>query len=166
MPEIDYEQIGDVIERVVRSEALELVGWELKGEGPKSMLRITIDSDEGVTHQHCVAVNNQVGTILDVEDLVPNSYTLEITSPGLGRNLADRAAFDRHRGEVARIRAAEPIDGRSSFKGRIERVTPTGVTLADRHGQEHEILYSQILAANVVQAPPRSTRRPESGGEQ
>jgi hypothetical protein len=45
-------------------------------------------------------------------------------------------------------------------------VTPTGVTLADRHGQEHEISYNQILAANVVQAPPRSTRRPETGGEQ
>ena len=166
MPEIDLEKIGDVIERVVDSEGLELVGWQLKGEGPKSMLRITIDSDEGVTHQHCVAVNNQVGTILDVEDLVPNSYTLEITSPGLGRNLADRAAFDRHRGEVARVRAAQPIDGRSSFKGRIERVTPTGVTILDRHGREHEIAYTQILAANVVQAPPRSTRRPETGGEQ
>ena len=165
MPEIDLDKIGDVIERVVRSEGLELVGWELKGEG-NSMLRITIDSDEGVTHEHCVAVNNQVGTILDVEDLVPNKYTLEITSPGLGRNLADRAAFDRHRGEVARVRAAEPIDGRSSFKGRIERVTPTGVTILDRHGRQHEIAYDQILAANVVQAPPRSIRRPETGGEQ
>ena len=166
MPEIDFEKLGDVIERVVRSEALELVGWELKGEGPKSMLRVTIDSDEGVTHQHCVAVTREVGTILDVEDLIPSAYTLEVTSPGLGRNLADRAAFDRHKGEVARIRATEPIDGRQSFKGRIERVTPTGVTLADRHGQEHEILYNQIFAANVVSAPPRSSRRPETGGEQ
>lgn len=166
MAEIDFDKVGDIIDRVVRSQGLELVGWELKGEGPKSMLRITIDRDEGVTHDDCVAVNNEVGTILDVEDLIPNAYTLEITSPGLGKSLADRAAFDRHRGQVARIRVTEPIEGRSSFKGTIDRVTPTGVTLVDLHGNQHEIEYSQILAANTVQAPPRSNRRPVTGGQQ
>jgi ribosome maturation factor RimP len=129
MPEVDFDKVGDAVERAVRSEGLELVAWALKGEGPKSLLRITIDRDEGVTHEDCVAVNNHVGTLLEVEDLIPFGYTLEITSPGLGKNLADRAAFDRHRGELARVRAGEPIEGRTSFKGRIERVTPTGVTL-------------------------------------
>lgn len=166
MPGIDYEKVDDVIERVTRSEGLELVGWELKGEGPKSMLRITIDRDEGVTHEDCVAVNNQVGMIFEVEDLIPFAYTLEITSPGLGRDLGDQAAFDRHKGETARIRASEPVDGRTSFKGRIENVTPTGVTLVDARGQEHALLYSQIFAANIVQAHKRPNRRPVTGGQE
>lgn len=165
MSEVNHEKIGDVIERVAGSEGLELVGWELKGEGSRAMLRIVIDRDEGVTHADCVAVNNQVGTILDVEDLVPFKYTLEITSPGLGKALSGQPAFDRHRGEVARIRASEPIEDRTSFKGRIGRVTPTSVTLVDSRGREFEIPYTQILAANVVQAPASARRRPESGGE-
>ncbi|HQR37787.1 MAG TPA: ribosome maturation factor RimP [Blastocatellia bacterium] len=155
-----------MIERVVASEGLELVGWELKGEGSKAMLRITIDNDEGVTHEHCVAVNNQVGTILEVEDLIPFGYTLEITSPGLGKGLVGQPAFDRHRGETVRIRTSQPLENRTSFKGRIEKVTPTGVVLVDRQGQEHQIQYSQMFAANTVHAPARAGRRPETGGQQ
>ena len=165
MPEVDFDRIGDVIERAVRSEGLELVGWDLRGEGPNSLLRVTIDRDEGVTHEDCVAVNNYVGTVLEVEDLIPFAYTLEISSPGLGKALTDRAAFDRHRGEIARVRAGEPVDGRTSFKGRIEHVTPTAVTLVDARGQERQIEYRQIVAANIVQAP-RQTRRPVTGGQQ
>lgn len=165
MPEVEFDKLGDAVERAVRAEGVELVGWDLRGEGPKSLLRITIDRDEGVTHDDCVAVTNHVGTLVDVEDLIPFAYTLEVSSPGLGKALSDRAAFDRHRGEVVRVRASEPIEGRTSFKGKIERVTPTGVTLADAHGQEHQIEFRQIVAANVVQAPKRTSRRPETGGQ-
>lgn len=165
MPEVDFEKLGDAIERAVRTEGLELVGWDLRGDGPNSLLRVTIDRDEGVTHDDCVAVTNHVGTLVDVEDLIPFHYTLEASSPGLGKGLADRAAFDRHRGETARLRASEPIEGRTSFKGRIERVTPTGVTLVDGKGVEHEFEYRQIVAANVVQAPKPRTKRPETGGQ-
>jgi ribosome maturation factor RimP len=164
MSAVDYQKIGDAIERAVRAEGLELVSWELKGDGPKSMLRVTIDRDEGVTHDDCVAVNNHVGTLLEIEDMIPYGYTLEITSPGLGKALADRAAFDRHRGEVARVRASEPVEGRTSFKGRIERVTPVGVTLVDSAGRDHEIEYRQILAANIVHAP--RAKRPVTGGQE
>jgi ribosome maturation factor RimP len=163
---VEYEKIGEIIERVVRSEGLDLVGWALKGEGARSMLRIVIDRDEGVTHDDCVAVNNQVGTILDVEDLIPDRYTLEITSPGLGKSLTDMKAFQRHQGQVARLRVSEPIDGRTSFKGRVTRVSPASVTLADGQDREFEIPFTQILAANTVQTPPGLRRASEGGGEQ
>lgn len=167
MTGIDETKIGNVIERVAHSEGLELVSWEFKGDGARSsMLRITLDRDEGLTHDDCVVVNNQVGTILDVEDLIPFHYTLEVTSPGLGKSLAGQPAFDRHRGDVVRIRRTEPVDGRVSLKGRIERVTPTSVAVVDRHGTEHIIPYTQILAANTVHAPGRGARRTEAGGTQ
>jgi ribosome maturation factor RimP len=166
MSQVEYEKVGSVIERVVAAEGLELVGWDLKGEGSKALLRITIDNEDGVTHEHCVAVNNQVGTILEVEDLIPFGYTLEITSPGLGKSLVGQPAFDRHRGETVRIRTASPIEDRNSFKGRIEKVTPTGVVLVDARGVEHQIQYSQMFAANIVHAPARAGRRSESGGQQ
>ena len=165
MTGIDEKKIADVIERVVQTEGLELVAWELKGDGSRaSMLRITLDSDQGLTHEHCVAVNREVGTILDVEDLIPFHYTLEVTSPGLGKSLSGQPAFDRHRGEVVRIRVSEPFENGPSVKGRVERVTPSQVIVVDRHGTEHIIPYTQILAANTVHAPGRGNRRSEAGG--
>jgi ribosome maturation factor RimP len=165
MTGIDENKIADVIERVVQTEGLELVGWELKGDGSRaSMLRITLDSDQGLTHEHCVAVNREVGTILDVEDLIPFHYTLEVTSPGLGKSLSGQPAFDRHRGEIVRIRVSEPFENGPSIKGRVERVTPSQVIVVDRHGTEHNIPYTQILAANTVHAPGRGNRRSEAGG--
>ena len=163
MTGIDENKIADVIERVVQTEGLELVGWELKGDGSRaSMLRITLDSDQGLTHEHCVAVNREVGTILDVEDLIPFHYTLEVTSPGLGKSLSGQPAFDRHRGEIVRIRVSEPFENGPSIKGRVERVTPSQVIVVDRHGTEHNIPYTQILAANTVHAPGRGNRRSEA----
>ena len=165
MTGIDENKIADVIERVVQTEGLELVSWELKGDGSRaSMLRITLDSDLGLTHEHCVAVNREVGMILDVEDLIPFHYTLEVTSPGLGKSLSGQPAFDRHRGEIVRIRVSEPFEGGPSVKGRVERVTPSLVIVVDRHGTEHNIPYTQILAANTVHAPGRGNRRSEAGG--
>lgn len=165
MTGIDERKIADVIERVAQTEGLELVGWELKGDGSRaSMLRITLDCDQGLTHEHCVAVNREVGTILDVEDLIPFHYTLEVTSPGLGKSLSGQPAFDRHRGEIVRVRVAEPFEGGPSIKGRVERVTPSQVIIVDRHGTEHTIPYTQILAANTVHAPGRANRRSETGG--
>lgn len=161
----EYEKIGEVIVRVVDGLGLELVQWDLRGEGNRSMLRITIDKDEGVTHEDCVAVNREVGTILDVEDLIPFQYTLEITSPGLGKALNDRAAFQRHQGEVARVRASAPVDDRTSVKGQIVSVSPVSVTLEDLKGQQYEINFTQILAANIVHVPGRKRERSEAGGD-
>ena len=167
MTEIDLDKVGDVIERVVASEeGLELVGWELKGEGPRAKLRVIIDRDEGITHEDCVTINNQVGTILDVEDLIPYRYTLEITSPGLGKSLDSSKDFQRYMGQVARVRASAPIDGRTSVKGLIKRVSPSSITLVDSRGTEFQISFPQILAANVVHAPASTRKRPEGGGEQ
>ena len=165
MDGVEFDKLGDAIERAVCGEGLELVGWDLRGDGPNSLLRITIDRDEGVTHDDCVAVTRHVGTLIDVEDLIPFAHTLEVSSPGLGKALSDRAAFDRHRGELVRVRASEPIEGRTSFKGTVERVTPTGVTLSDKRGQQHQIEFRQIVAANIVQPPKRTNRRPETGGQ-
>jgi ribosome maturation factor RimP len=166
MAELELEKIARMIERVVVADGLEFVTWALKGQGPKALLRVTIDRPQGITHADCVAVTNHLGTLLDVEDVIPFKYTLEVTSPGLGRALSDRADFDRHRGEVARVRAASEISDRTSFKGEIARVTPDAVTLTEADGQQFTISYSNILAANLVQMPKSAQRRQSGGGEQ
>src|SRR6266498_30168 len=87
MRERVISKIEEIVQRVAQSEGIELVEVELKGGGRNQLLRISIDKPEGVTHADCELISQQVGTILDVEDVVPGKYTLEVSSPGVERKL-------------------------------------------------------------------------------
>src|SRR6266540_6474959 len=91
-------KIEEIAQRVAQSEGIEVVEVELKGGGRNQLLRIWIDKPEGVTHADCELISQQVGTILDVEDVVPGKYTLEVTSPGVERKLLKPKDFERFQG--------------------------------------------------------------------
>ena len=84
----ELDQVREIVERVASTSGLEVVEVELRGAGKARMLRIVIDKPVGVTHEDCAILSREVGTILDVEDVIPgNSYVLEVSSPGLDRKL-------------------------------------------------------------------------------
>src|SRR6476661_10704609 len=95
---LDVDRVREIAERVAVSSGLEVVEVELRGGGKARMLRIFIDKPAGVTHEDCVSVSREVSTILDVEDAVPGSYTLEVSSPGLDRKLFRPADYQRFTG--------------------------------------------------------------------
>jgi len=149
MIEFDREAIGKIIERVAAREGLELVHWETVGPRNNFVLRIYIDKPGGVSHGDCGAVSNQVGTLLDVEDLIPNRYVLEVSSPGIERGLYKRADFERFSGSRVKVKTSEPIDGQRNFRGRLMGLVGDSVSLdADGRGQM-EIPYGQIVKANI-----------------
>ena len=149
MIEFDHEAIGKVIERVALREGLELVHWETVGPRNNFVLRIYIDKPGGVSHGDCEAVSKQVGTLLDVEDLIGNRYLLEVSSPGIERGLYRRADYERFSGSRIKVRTAEPIDGQRNFRGKLIGLVGDYVSLdADGRGQM-EILYDQIVKANI-----------------
>src|SRR3984893_14755865 len=91
-------KIEAIAERVAQSEGIEIVEVELKGGGRNQFLRISIDKPDGVTHADCELVSHQVGTILDIEDVIPSHYTLEVSSPGVERKLLKLKDFERFQG--------------------------------------------------------------------
>src|SRR5438309_10693275 len=106
-------KIEEVAKRVAESEGLELVEVEVKGGGNNRLVRIAIDKPEGVTHGDCENVSQQVGTIMDVEDIIKGGrYTLEVSSPGVERKLIKPQDYERFQGKKARISLREPVDGR------------------------------------------------------
>ena len=149
MIEFDREAIGKTIERVAAREGLELVHWEAVGPRNNFVLRIYIDKPGGVTHGDCEVVSSQVGTLLDIEDLIPNRYILEVSSPGIERGLYKRADYERFSGSRIKVRISEPIDGQRNFRGRLIGMIGEHVSLdADGRGQI-EIPYEQIVKANI-----------------
>lgn len=149
MIEFDREAIGKTIERVAVREGLELVHWEMVGPRNNFVLRIYIDKPGGVSHGDCQAVSNQAGTLLDVEDLIPNRYVLEVSSPGIERGLYKRADYERFSGSRVKVKTSQPIDGQRNFRGKLMGLVGDSVSLdADGRGQM-EIPYEQIVKANI-----------------
>jgi ribosome maturation factor RimP len=127
---LEIERIREIAERVAGSMGIEVVECELRGAGKARMLRITVDKPAGVTHDDCANVSRDVGTILDVEDVVSGgSYTLEVSSPGLDRKLSRVVDFERAVGSRIRLMTRDPVNGSRHFEGRLETFEGGRLTL-------------------------------------
>ncbi len=113
----------------VKALGFELVEAELSGGRHHRTLRVYIDGPEGVTVDDCAAVSRQLSAILDVEDPITGSYTLEVSSPGLDRPLVTPADFRRFQGAMIKVRLLNALDGRRNFTGRLLETTPESVVM-------------------------------------
>lgn len=114
------EQIERLLGPILRSLGLTLWELEYRKEGPRWMLRVFIDREgTGVTLDDCEAVSRDLGALLDVEDVVPHAYTLEVSSPGLDRSLTRPEHYQRCLGSMVRIKTFQPINGQKVFRGKL-----------------------------------------------
>ncbi len=153
------ERVQAIAERVAIDHGLELVHAEVAGPENKPIVRIFIDKPNGVTHEDCSEVSLHVGTILDVEDFIHASYTLEVSSPGLERGLYKRADYERFAGRLAKLRARRPINGQRNFRGRLVGIDGDEVVFEDRtNGRVNVPLYA-IAKANLEMDVEEEFRR-------
>ncbi len=144
------EQVRGMAERIVVSEGLELVDAEWKGGSRGGTLRVFIDNEAGVTHADCERVSRQLSAVLDVEDLIPATYSLEVSSPGLDRKLSRPGDYRRFAGRAAKVRVREPLHGTRQLTGRIEGNSDSAVSLRTASGETLEILFADIELARLV----------------
>jgi ribosome maturation factor RimP len=159
---LDVDRVREIAERVAASAGLEIVEVELRGGGKARMLRIFIDKPGGVTHEDCATLSREVGTILDVEDVIPGaSYLLEVSSPGLDRKLIRPADYERFTGSRVKLTTRQPVNGSHHFEGRLESFQQGRLTLdmnaarkKPRPGsaapQKLEIELANVERANLV----------------
>jgi ribosome maturation factor RimP len=120
--------------------------------GRRGLLRLFIDREGGVTVDDCQRVSEQVGALLDVEDPLPGSYVLEVSSPGFDRRLRTLAHFARFEGEQAKIELIDLRDGRRNLTGRLAGVAGSDV-LIEVEGQMWRVPLNDIAMARL--APSR-----------
>jgi ribosome maturation factor RimP len=144
------EKVRTIAERVAASEGLEIVDVEMKGSGKNRVLRIFIDKPGGVTHADCENVSYQVGTILDVEDVVPGgSYHLEVSSPGVERRLTKPKDFERFTGQKIRVTLKEPLERRTHWEGTLGGFDGGVITLDAGSGVVIRFGIDQVKKANL-----------------
>jgi ribosome maturation factor RimP len=130
------QRITELSEQAAQGTDIEIAEIQLRGAGKSRLLRVYIDKPGGVTHGDCELISRKVGKLLDDEDAVPGeSYTLEVSSPGLDRNLSKPRDFERVVGQKIRIGLHEPIDGQKWFEGKLVRLADGVLELET--GPEH-----------------------------
>ena len=146
---VEWDRLRRLIQDIVEGQGYELVDVELNGAGKNSILRIFIDRSEGISHHDCELVSEQVGTVLDVEDLIPSAYTLEVSSPGLDRKLVKESDYTRFDGKLARIQTRIPLNHQKVFRGRLRGLRDGNVLLELPHGNLLEIPLEVIREARL-----------------
>ena len=143
-------KVTEIAERVGRSEGIEIVDVELAGGGRNRLLRIYIDKPQGVSHADCETISQQVGTILDVEDVVPGgSYTLEVSSPGVERKLTKPRDYERFRGSKVRVALREPVENQRHWEGVLAGFSDGVITLEPSPGKSVSFGLERVQKANL-----------------
>ncbi|HET9527398.1 MAG TPA: ribosome maturation factor RimP [Pyrinomonadaceae bacterium] len=142
-------RVRELAERVAIDHGVELVHAEVAGPDNKPIVRVFIDKPQGVTHEDCSEVSTHLGTLLDVEDFIHASYTLEVSSPGLERGLYKRSDYERFSGSDAKLKTRQPISGQRNFRGRLLGVDGDEVIFEDRTNGRVQIPLDLIVKANL-----------------
>ena len=134
------DRIREIAGRVAGAYGLQIDEVGIRREGRQQVLRVVLDRpgpaatpEDSVSIADCERVSHELGTILDVEDLLPDSYTLEVSSPGLDRPLREAADYERFSGRLAKIVTREPIERQTAFAGRLRGLDGNDV-LFEREG--------------------------------
>ena len=142
------DQITDMLAATVEALGYDLWGVEYLSQGKHSVLRIYIDSANGITVDDCAAVSEQAGSVLDVEDPITGEYTLEVSSPGMDRLLFRPEQYPGYVGEIVDVRLRSPFDGRRRYKGILKGIEGEDVVIqVDDH--EYLLPHSAIEKARV-----------------
>ena len=157
------EKIRAIAERVARSRGLEVFDLLFRREVQGWVLRIFLDKPgatvvagragstvgDGVTIDDCREVSYEVGTLLDVEDVVGHRYTLEVSSPGLDRPLRGADDYRRFAGCLAKIVLTEAVNGQKHLGGRLQGLEHDEVLVADVKGRVQRIPLRLIARARL-----------------
>jgi ribosome maturation factor RimP len=141
------DRVEKEIEKIVTSEGLELVHIDYKTQGRGFLLRVDIDKDGGVTLEHCQLVSQQVSTYLDVDDVIPAEFELQVSSPGLDRKFYKESDYQKFIGRLVRVKTAKAIRGLHVVVGKLKEFDGSRIVVTDpvmKKDPDYEIPLSEI----------------------
>ena len=142
-------QVEELSESLVAAEGMELVDLEYRREGPRWVLRLFIDKEGGVNIDDCARISQELGDLLDVKNIIPQAYVLEVSSPGLNRRVRKKEDFARFVGQKVQLWLVAPQDGRRKIVGDLIGVEGEEVVVAAVEGR-FSVALKDIAKANLI----------------
>jgi len=141
---------------------LEELGFELVHldyvVGKHGQLKLYIDTDGGVTIDHCEEVSRALSDFLDIKDPIPHAYTLEISSPGIERPLTKKEHFIRFQGEKVKVKTRQMLAGSKNFSGILQNAGDESIEVIKEDGSTVQIPYDLIDRANLWYTGPEKDK--------
>lgn len=149
------DQIETLLTPTVEALGCELWGVEYQAQGKRSRLRVFIERPEGVSVEDCERVSREISDLLDVEDVIPATYTLEVSSPGLDRILFKAVHYQLNVGAIVDVRLNFPLEGRKHIVGVLTGVEDDDVIvrpqeIVEGNGEEYVLPLDNIQRARLV----------------
>ena len=143
------DELTNLLEPTIEGLGYELSDLEAKSGGQNGVLRLFIDKADGISLEDCEKVSLAVSALLDVEDPLPGSYNLEVSSPGSDRTLTKPAHFERFTGETVKVQMRFPVEGRRRFRGKLVASDEENIVV-EVDGVPHTLTISTIDSARLV----------------
>jgi ribosome maturation factor RimP len=149
-------QIRTIATRVATSYGLEIFDVQFRREAGGMILRIQIDrpgpaatAEESVSVEDCANVSHDLSAILDVEEIIPSAYILEVSSPGLDRPLRSADDYRRFAGRRAKVVTHEPVDGQTFLRGTLGGIDDGAILIDGEDHKRHRVPIGSIRRANL-----------------
>ena len=149
-------ELQTIAARVAASYGLEIFDVQYRREASGMVVRVQLDrpgpaatAEDSVSVEDCARVSRELSAILDVEDLIPAAYTLEVSSPGLDRPLRGADDYRRFAGRQAKLVMRERIDGQTFLRGRLGGLEQDAVVVETGDGRRHLVPIGVIKRANL-----------------
>lgn len=141
------ERVKELVLPILDERNLKLVDIEFI-RGSRPVLRIYIYNPEGTTIENCEWVSRRIGALLDIEDIIPSSYILEVSSPGLNRKLKNKEEYDIFAGREILIHTREPVNEKTAFRGKLIGIKDDVIKL-EEEGETVDIPYEKVSSARL-----------------
>lgn len=142
-------ELKTIAAAVAADQGVELVHVEIVGSKRDSVVRVFIDRPEGIGIDDCSMFSHSLEALLDAKDPIPGSYILEVSSPGIERELYTLEDFVRFRGELARVKTDAEINGQKNFVGLITNVDGSMIEIEDRTQGNISFDHGSVVKANL-----------------
>jgi len=143
-------RLWPIVEPIAEEEGLELVEVEFVQQSGNWVLRIYLDKPGGVQLDDCERVSRRLSPVLDVEDLIPHRYVLEVSSPGLERELRKEREFRWAMGKAIQCWVSKSVGGRTLFTGHLRGITEEALSLEEPDGQLYELPRGLVTKARLA----------------
>lgn len=144
------DTIRQLLDPILGSYGLTLWDMDFQRQGPQWLLRIYIDREiGGVTLNDCEVVSRDLSAALDVEDIIAQAFTLEVSSPGLDRTLSRPEHFIRFVGSTIKIKTYKPLNGQKVFRGKLIGMESDTVRMELETGESLAITHNDIAKASL-----------------
>ena len=150
MSDLIVEKVKGYLADLLRDMGLDLFDVQFRTETHGWVLRVFIDSAEGITLDQCADVSRELGQYIEVEEIIDHAYNLEVSSPGLERPLRSISEFRKYAGKKAKVKVHNAIDGVKTFEGVIGDVGDEVINMTLADGSSVQFTYDMLSKARLA----------------